>query len=215
MTNTTNSSPSAEKTKGTPAPMHFPQPDIPAQLPAIVNRDGQPDELIDKAWRKHIVDSFENNQEMFQSTLRAFRVPYWMTVVMYGTLFLIGVVAFITCIYFAVTSRNAEAGANISMTLLFGGLSVASFLAFFIRQPLHALEDNLKFSAWMGGIYNTYWTRLMYAQDTTTIQNDILLISEDFNDQMERMIRLHTDLRRERPGAETDEVPRIGQPLDT
>ncbi len=197
-----------------PQPAHMPRPAPPAQLPAIVNRDGQPDALIDMAWRKHIVDNFENNQEMFQSTLRAFRVPYWMTVIMYGTLFLIGIVAFLMCIYFAATSRGEGAGGSIQMVLLFGGLSVASFLAFFIRQPLQALEDNLKFSAWMGGIYNTYWTRLMYAQDPNTIQSDIQAISEDFNNQMERMIRFHTDLRRERPGAEPTEVPRIGQPLD-
>lgn len=195
-------------------PAHFPKPDMPAQLPAMVDRHGQSDELIDMAWRKHIVDSFENNQEMFQSTLRAFRVPYWMTVIMYGTLFLIGIIAFATCIYFAVMSRGDGPSSNISLVLLFGGLSVASFLAFFIRQPLHALEDNLKFSAWMGGVYNSYWTRLMYAQDPLTIQNDIRTIAEDFNNQMERLIRLHTELRRERPGRETNEVPRIGQPLD-
>ena len=202
--------------KSTPKPAHMPEPanlPAPAQLPAPVGADGQKDVLLTHAWREHMIDNFENNQQMFQSTLRAFRAPYWMTVIMYGTLFLIGISAFVVAIYFAVASQG-EGGSGISMALLFGGLSVASFLAFFIRQPLEALEDNLKFSAWMGGIYNTYWTQLMYAQNPDTVQADIRQAAEDFNLQMERLIRMHTELRQERPGKEISEVPRIGQPFD-
>ena len=46
--------------------------------------------------------------------------------------------------------------------IAFGGLSVGSFLLFFIRQPLQALEENLEFITWLGVAFNTYWTRLMY-----------------------------------------------------
>lgn len=202
--------------KSDPKPTHHPEPSqlpAPAQLPAPIGADGEADPLLTHAWREHMIGNFKNNQKMFQGTLRAFRTPYWMTIIMYGTLFLIGICAFVAAIYFAVLGQGDE-GPGISMALLFGGLSVASFLAFFIRQPLQALEDNLKFSAWMGGIYNTYWTQLMYAQNPDTVQGDIRQAAEDFNLQMERLIRMHTELRQDRPGKEITEVPRIGQPLD-
>lgn len=197
-------------------PTNLPEPaslPTPSALPMPVGPNGEPDEALRHAWRDYMIDNFDNNQKMFQSTLRAFRAPYWMTVIMYGALFLVGISAFAVAVYFAV-SNSGEGGVGISMALLFGGLSVASFLAFFIRQPLHALEDNLKFSAWLGGIYNTYWTQLMVAQNPNTVQSDIRQASEDFNTQMERLIRMHTELRQDRPGKDVTEVPRIGQPLD-
>ena len=44
---------------------------------------------------------------------------------------------------------------------LFAGLSAATLLAPFVRNPLRSLEENLQFITWLGVIYNTHWTRLL------------------------------------------------------
>ena len=63
--------------------------------------------------------------------------------------------------------------------LLFGGLGAATFLTYFLSRPLRALEENLNFLTWLGVIYNSYWTRLMYAMNMETVQKDLAAITDE------------------------------------
>jgi hypothetical protein len=91
-------------------------------LAAIPKPTVEVDPEVYEAWKKHIVGGFEQNNEMFRKLLDAFMRPYWLTVSMYRVMFLIGVLGFV-----AAAVLGVERG--IGFAVLFGGLSVASFLA--------------------------------------------------------------------------------------
>jgi hypothetical protein len=97
---------------------------------------------------------------------------------------------------------------------VFGGLSTVTFIAFFIQQPLHALEENLEFITWLGTTFNTYWTRLMYMLDEKTIQQDLKSADNDFVTNIEKLINKHAELRgkrfvpKEPPADEDEEEPK-------
>lgn len=118
------------------------------------------------AWKAHILSGFEQNRALFDQVLDAFMRPYWLTVTLYRVLFVVGVLGFIAAAVLGLW-RGVE------YALVFGGLSTAAFLAFFISRPLQALERNLVVITRLGIIYNTYWTRLMYANDEAAIQKDL------------------------------------------
>lgn len=166
---------------------------LPPPDPAAIDR--LPEE-VRKAWIAYMVNGFSNNEIMFRRTLAAFMKPYYLTLWMYGALFLLGlslvVIAAITGLY---TGQPVVA-------LVFGGLGVGTFLLFFIRQPLQALEENLEFITWLGVAFNTYWTRLMYLSEPSTMQRDLKAAEDDYCNMVERLIVRHAELRGKRPGAD-------------
>jgi hypothetical protein len=148
---------------------------------------GEVDPEVYKAWKQHIINGFQQNNEMFKKVLDAFMRPYWLTVNMYRILFAVGIAGFVVAVILGVF-RGPE------FALVFGGLSVTAFLAFFISQPLRALERNIHFITWLGVIYNTYWTRLMYANDKDRIQDDLDSIARTAVDEINQLIDKHANL---------------------
>jgi hypothetical protein len=163
-------------------------------LPAI-QKNGAPGvspALLD-AWNQHMIDGFRNNELMLKSTLAAFLKPYRLTVGLYAVLFLVGIGLFVVA---AVVGLRK--GSDV-VAIAFAGLGAGTFLAFFIRQPLQALEENLECITWLGVTFNTYWTRLMFMTDPTTIQADLKAAEDDFRASMEKLIARHAELRGKRP----------------
>lgn len=146
------------------------------------------------AWRKHVEQGLENNNIMFNRVLRAFMTPYYLTITMYILLFLVGVGLFVTAAWLSYAN-----GAD-NTAYFFGGLGVATFLAFFVSKPLRALEENLQFITWLGIIYNTYWTRLLYMQDSTSVHTDLKDATSQAEQSIDRLIDKNTMLSKERPG---------------
>lgn len=169
-------------------------------LAAPASPTGKVDPEIYAAWKQHIVRGFEQNNRMFNEVLKAFMRPYWMTVWMYRVMFAVGIAGFVAAAALGVT-RGVEFAA------VFGGLSVITFLTYFISQPLRALEQNLEFITWLGIIYNTYWTRLMYANDASTVQVDLEAISRTAVDEINQLIDKHAELAGKRPGPPADARP--------
>jgi len=145
------------------------------------------------AWRKHMENGFKNNETMFKNILEAFMNPYWTTVWMYRILFGVGVAAFVVAALVALIQNN------IVTTLVFGGLSVAAFLGYFISRPLQALEENLQFITWLGVIYNTYWTTLAQAQDPATYLQDVDKVTEETIGRIQVLMDKHTERSGARP----------------
>lgn len=148
------------------------------------------------AWTEYMVNGFKQNERMFRSTLDAFMKPYRLTVWLYGILFVVGIGLFVTAVILGLAQEKAVAA------IAFAGLSVASFLAFFIKQPLRALEENLECITWLGVAFNTYWTRLMYLTDAATIQQELKAADDDFRASVEKLIQTHASLRKDRPTRE-------------
>lgn len=146
------------------------------------------------AWRLHVLDGFANNQKMFEQLVNAFMGPYHTTVQLYRLTFLVGIVALV-----AAALLSAYTG-QLMFGLLFGGISVAAFISYFITRPLRALEENLNFITWLGVIYNSYWTRLVYAMTMETVQQDIASITDDFTKQMQELLDKSAAMHKDRPG---------------
>jgi hypothetical protein len=156
------------------------------------------DPELRKAWIEYMVNGFRNNEEMFKRTLKAFMKPYYLTVWMYGALFVVGIGLFVLAAILGLSQDKSVTA------VIFAGLGVGAFLAFFIRQPVQALEENLEFITWLGVAFNTYWTRLMYMMDVQTIQADLKAAEEDYRASVERLITKHAELRGKRPGGDSD-----------
>jgi len=175
------------------------QPTVPTVQPTQPGAGGarslkEEDPELYAAWSKHIQQGFANNQVMFSRVLEAFLNPYWTTVWMYRILFGVGIAAFVVAGVLAIFQANVTGAA------LFGGLSVAAFLAFFVSRPLQALEENLQFITWLGIIYNSYWTRLVQAQDPSTFEAIIQDATADAIGQIKVLQERHTERSTNRPG---------------
>lgn len=145
------------------------------------------------AWRQHMQRGFENNQTMFEQVLAGFMNPYWTTVWMYRILFGIGIVAFVVAALVTFFDKGAVA------TGIFGGLSVAAFLGYFLNRPLQALEENLQFITWLGIIYNSYWTRLAYTSDLATVQAELEHATDDAIAKIKELMDKHAERNASRP----------------
>jgi hypothetical protein len=132
----------------------------------VTGRDRAVDKELLEAWKEYMKEGFKQNNRMFSRVLRAFIIPYWLTVAMYVALFLFGLSAFGLAAYLAVQQQ-------LEFAAIFGGLSAATFLTFFISRPLRSLEQNVILITWLGIVYNTYWSQLMNATDPATIQKDL------------------------------------------
>jgi hypothetical protein len=86
------------------------------------------------------------------------------------------------------------------VAISFAGLGTVAFLAFFIRQPTQALEENLEFITWLGVAFNTYWTKLMYMHDPATVHQELKEADADYQRTIESIITKHAELRSKRPG---------------
>ncbi len=156
-------------------------------------------------WIEHIEQGMENNNIMFRRVLRAFMIPYYLTVTMYVLLFLLGIGLFAVAANLSINSASGVA--NQAPALVFAGLGVVTFLTFFIRQPMRSLEENLQFITWLGIIYNSYWTRLLYIQNNTSVQVDLADATQTAIDQIERMLERNVEIAKQRPGAEQETTP--------
>lgn len=183
-TPTSTTAASAVTTEAPPAPAELPQVSQPA--PAM-------DERLYNLWLEHIKHGFENNNIMFNRVLRAFMVPYYMTIAMYVVMFAVGIGLFVVAARLSSQQGTQLAG------LFFGGMGIASFLGYFMSKPLRSLEENLQFITWLGIVYNTYWTRLLYMQNNTTIQADLKEATAEAVTQIEHMLNKNVEVAYKRP----------------
>ena len=171
----------------------IPQPQSP--LPGVPLAVADPE--LYAAWRRHIEQGIANNEIMFKRILAAFLGPYWTTVWTYRVLIAIGVCGFLLAAYLGISAGQWP------LTVIFGGLSVVSFLTYFLSRPLQALEENLQFITWLGVVYNTYWTRLVNAQNPDTFQADLSAATRDFVEQLNQLVKVHAESSARRPAIRT------------
>lgn len=181
--------PAAMIAAAAPAPAAVPMP--PSPTPGVSLKEADP--ALYAMWRKHIEQGFQHNEAMFQRVLNAFMNPYWTTVWMYRILFGVGIAGFLVAALLGIQG-------NLVATAIFAGLSVVSFLSYFVSRPLQALEENLQFITWLGIVYNTYWTRLANAQDAATFQTDLQDASDKAIAQIKELIDTHGERSGKRPG---------------
>jgi hypothetical protein len=163
-------------------------------LPAVPEGYKEKYPELYSVWVEHIQTGYQNNSLVFRRILDAFISSHYSTVIMNWIVFLIGVGFFITAGILALVRGQPVAGA------LFGGLSVLSFLAFFISRPSQAVEENLEFVTWLGLIYTSYWTHQALSFDQATAQEELNHATEAAFTQMKELIDRHAQAVRDRPG---------------
>jgi hypothetical protein len=166
---------------------------LPLPKPPQFDKSGVelPPELM-AAWTENMIQGFQQNQLMFQTTLRAFMKPYRLTVYLYGILFIVGLSLFVVATVIGFQKDNS------AVAITFAGLGGSTFLAFFVRNPLQALEENLQFITCLGVAFNTYWTRLMYMSDPNTIQDELKAADQDFRASVVELVARKAERRASR-----------------
>jgi hypothetical protein len=167
------------------------------RLPAVA-ADPEISDALRAAWTAYVISGFKQNEQMFESTLKAFMQPYRLTVWLYSILFIIGTTLFVLTAVAGLQKDNPVA------TVTFAGMGSVTFLAFFIRNPLRALERNLEFITWLGVAFNTYWTRLMYMSDLNKIQSELKSADDDFRNSVEHLIERHAEGSEKTPDKKKD-----------
>jgi transposase len=95
---------------------------------------------------------------------------------MYRILFGVGVLTACFAIYKGFSASNPS---QIVPSLVFAGLSAASFFTLTIVRPLDSLERNTIFSSWIIGLTNTYWTRIALIDDLQKQQDELKQANDD------------------------------------
>jgi hypothetical protein len=110
------------------------------------------------------------NKASMEQTSRYISRSYRTVFVMYVSLFVVGILTAAAAIYKGLIAQNGTAAIP---SLIFAGLSAASFFTLFLVRPLESLERNTFFSSWIVSVVNTYWTRLMYLNNLDNIDTDL------------------------------------------
>ena len=173
----------------------------PSFLPVqVTGRDKAVDKELLEAWKDYMKEGFKQNNRMFSRVLRAFMIPYWLTVAMYVALFLFGLGAF-------ALAANLAVQEELEFAAIFGGLSAATFLTFFISRPLRSLEQNVILITWLGIVYNTYWSQLMNATDPATIQKDLDAVTRTALKDLRALATAQGKLSSQRPDLPNPDAP--------
>ena len=79
-----------------------------------------------------------------------------------------------------------------------------TFVSYFLTRPTQAVEENLQFIAWLGIIYNTYWTHLMWVVDQKSAQEQLDEATQQAIERLKEMMDRHyRDVIEDREDVET------------
>ena len=140
------------------------------------------------AWAKSFKDCFEENKKMFITILKGFMKPFWLSIGMNVAVFIVGIIGFSLAMVLSLLNGQYLLG------LIFAGIDATTFLTFFLSNPIKNLENDMGFIAWLGLIYNTYWTRAYYANNPDTFQQDLQEITDEAVESLQKLLSTHNQL---------------------
>lgn len=162
-----------------------------------------------RSYIAHVQEGYKNNTRIFDEVQAALMRSHNSTLVMYWILFAIGVGTVLTGM--ALALRGSE------MTgAIFLGVGAAAFITYFIGRSTLSVEENLIYIAWLGVIYNSYWTHLAWATQRDTAQKELDEATVKAVAQLERLVDRHARSAGSRPGLiappKPESAPQAGQP---
>jgi len=150
------------------------------------------------AYVEHVKSGYRNNDAVFNRIMQAFMRGHYSSLIMNWLLFIIGIG------FFVATGISAFSDAPVSATLVFGGLGTVTFISYFLTRPTQAVEENLHFIAWLGMIYNTYWTHLMWVVDQATAQEQLDEATREAIERLKELMDRHAQASGDRPGVDEE-----------
>jgi len=121
-----------------------------------------PEEKIKRSQRESdsyylLLNMVKENVRSLEGSSKYITLSYNALFLMYCLLFIVGLITAIAAI---IKGFSAQNGTEAIPSLIFAGLSSASFFTLFISRPLESLERNIIFSLWLTIILNSSRTRL-------------------------------------------------------
>jgi hypothetical protein len=147
------------------------------------------------AYVENVKAGYESNKRVFDRVLRAFMTSHYSTMVMYWILFAVGVGAVLAAILTGLTQSQPQLAAAAA----FVGVGAAAFVAYFISRSTQSVEENLVYIAWLGVIYNSYWTHLAWATKPETAQAELDKATASALEELQKLLDRHAESVKVRP----------------
>lgn len=113
----------------------------------------------------------QENAKSFRTIARYVRRSFQTTYLMNVTLFIIGIAAFVAAI---VKGYSANDFSEAVPALIYGGLSVSSFVVAFVFGPIRSIEKDSIWVTWLLTVFNTYLYRVVYMKNPETVDQDLV-----------------------------------------
>jgi hypothetical protein len=107
-------------------------------------------------------------------------LPYWTAFAMNVVLFLVGLAAFGLAISRGLSNDPVSAAT-------FGGVTITTIISTFLVNPISALQKSNLLNTGLVSVINTYWTRLLYLDNPTTIDTDLKRVTEETVAELESL----------------------------
>lgn len=127
----------------------------------------------------------QENAKSFQTIARYVRRSFQTTYLMNVALFLIGIAAFVAAILKGYYADNLSEAAP---ALIYGGLSVTSFVVAFVLGPIRSIERDSIYVTWLLTVFNTYLYRVVYLRNPETVDQDLVSAEKDLIDGLKGLI---------------------------
>ena len=109
------------------------------------------------------------------------RRSYRVVFLGYVAMMVFGIVAIVAAFVKGMTASSlGEAAAAVGLA----GLTVGIFVAFFVQRPSAALERNAIFMPWVSVVLTTFWTRLLYLDDSATLDAKLGHAAKEASDEL-------------------------------
>lgn len=113
----------------------------------------------------------QENARSFHTIARYVRRSFQTTYLMNVALFLIGIAAFVAAI---LKGYQADNPSEAVPALIYGGLSVTSFVVAFVLGPIRSIEKDSVYVTWLLTVFNTYLYRVVYLKNPETVDQDLV-----------------------------------------
>jgi hypothetical protein len=107
-------------------------------------------------------------------------LPYWTAFAMNFVLFGVGLAAFGIAILRGLSNDPIT-------TATFGGVTIATVITTFLVNPISSLQKSNLLNTALVSIINSYWTRLLYLDNPTTIDADLKKVTEETVAELESL----------------------------
>jgi len=143
-------------------------------------RHGDPTETTAEL-RELAASILRDDVQTLARTTAYLRRSYRVVFIGYVTMMVFGVAA--TCAAFV---KGMEAGSigEAAAAIGLAGLTVGIFAAFFLQRPSAALERNAIFMPWVSIVLTTFWTRMLYLDDPSTLDVKLGHAAKEASDEL-------------------------------
>jgi hypothetical protein len=143
-----------------------------------------------KAWRENAIEEFARNNQLVRRVLDLVKSSYTTTQTLYRVLLGVGIAFALAAIGLSLWRANAGFG------LVFGGLTIAMFLVYFLSRPQAWREMSPELITWLGTVYNTYWTRVASLMTGESSLHDLAQAHHEATEEIQRIMAKHAELRK-------------------